>query len=51
MNLTRKFINIRIEKLLAVNITTKQARGDASVLIIKTAIDESEHDKTAIKIG
>ncbi|KAK4880417.1 hypothetical protein RN001_008563 [Aquatica leii] len=39
-----------IEKLEAVNIATKQARDDANVLIIETAIKESKHEKTAVII-
>lgn len=35
-----------IEKLECVNVITKQARGDADVLIIETAIDESKHRRT-----
>ncbi|KAF2902748.1 hypothetical protein ILUMI_03438 [Ignelater luminosus] len=40
-----------IEKLETVNITTKQARDDADVLIIETAIEESKRRRTAVIIG
>lgn len=40
-----------IAKLQAVNITTKQARDDADVLIIETAIDESKLQKTTVITG
>ncbi|GBP51845.1 hypothetical protein EVAR_88550_1 [Eumeta japonica] len=40
-----------VEKLKPVNITTKQAKDDAGVLIIETAIALSEHQKTAVIIG
>lgn len=44
-------INMLIEKLQAGNITTKQARDDADVLIVETAIEESKSEKTAVIIG
>ena len=50
-NNKKKLINMLIEKLQAVNITTKQARDDADVLIVETAIDESKRQKTAVIIG
>lgn len=40
-----------IEKFMSVNITTKQARYDADVLITETAIKESKHKRTTIIIG
>ncbi|GFY54545.1 uncharacterized protein TNIN_441451 [Trichonephila inaurata madagascariensis] len=40
-----------IGKLESVDITTKQARGDADVLIVETAIEESEHHRTAVIVG
>lgn len=46
-----KLINMLMEKLQAVNITAKQARDDADVLIIETAIEESKHGKTAVIVG
>ncbi|CAG9833248.1 unnamed protein product [Diabrotica balteata] len=46
------FIDMLIDKLKAVNITTKQARDDADVLIVETAIAESEHvGKTSVIVG
>ncbi|CAB3231913.1 unnamed protein product [Arctia plantaginis] len=47
----KKFIDMLVEKFKTVNITTKQARDDADVLIIDTAIALSEHQKTAVIIG
>lgn len=46
-----KLIALLIEKLKTVNITTKQARDDADVLIIETAIEESKHQRTAVIVG
>ncbi|KAK9872193.1 hypothetical protein WA026_016247 [Henosepilachna vigintioctopunctata] len=46
-----KFIYMLVEKLKTIDITTKQARDDADVLIIETAIALSEHQKTAVIIG
>ncbi|GFY37370.1 uncharacterized protein TNIN_401751 [Trichonephila inaurata madagascariensis] len=40
-----------IGKLDSVDITTKQARDDADVLIVETAIEESEHHRTAVIVG
>ncbi|GFY56654.1 uncharacterized protein TNIN_467741 [Trichonephila inaurata madagascariensis] len=40
-----------IEKLESVDIMTKLARDDADVLIVETAIEESEHHRTAVIVG
>ncbi|XP_074029234.1 uncharacterized protein [Leptinotarsa decemlineata] len=43
-----KLITMLIKKLEAVDINTKQARVDADVLIIATAIEESERQRTEV---
>lgn len=50
-NNNKKLINMLVEILQAVNITTTHARDDADVLIIETAIDECKRQKTAVIIG
>ena len=50
-NNKKKLIDMLIEKLESVNITTKQAKDDADVLIIETAIEESKPERTAVIVG
>ncbi|GFT36994.1 uncharacterized protein TNCV_175211 [Trichonephila clavipes] len=40
-----------IGKLESVNITTKQAKDDANVIIVETAIEELGHHMTAVIVG
>lgn len=47
----KHFIEMLIEQLQAANIATKQAKDDADVLIIETAMEVSEKERTAIIIG
>lgn len=47
----KKLIDMLIEKLKSINITTEQARDDADVLIIETAIEVSKHERTVVIIG
>lgn len=44
------FIKMLIEKLESVNIATKQARDDANVLIIETAIAKSAEQKITVLV-
>jgi len=37
--------------LQAANIATKQARDDADVLIVETAVEEANSEKAAVIIG
>lgn len=41
----KKIINMLINKLKTVNITTKHAKNNADVFIVETAVAESEHQK------
>ncbi|GFY41261.1 uncharacterized protein TNIN_343801 [Trichonephila inaurata madagascariensis] len=51
IDVIKKIINMLIGKLESVDITTKQARDDADVLIVETAIEESEHHRIAVIVG
>ena len=46
-----KLINMLVERLKPVSSATKIAKNDTDVFIVKTAIEESQHQRTAVIIG